>query len=230
MPGQHPPAFAIILTHNRPELLHRCVQAVAAQVDTVIVVDNASDPPVVHDELRPAALPAALGTITVPDQPPNLSNLWNRAFDQAAHLATNWVGADRWDLVVLCDDAIVPPGWVRLVVDGMRQHGGAAACTLPIGDPMVKTEPDRDIMHRMVGWAFALRGEARLRADERLHFWWCDTHLDWLARAAGGMVVVPGPAVPNERPNDFLVNKPGMGEQAGRDGETFSQIHGWRPW
>ncbi len=36
---------AVILTHNRPELLAACVGAIRGQVDTVLVVDNASAPP-----------------------------------------------------------------------------------------------------------------------------------------------------------------------------------------
>src|SRR5262245_59208494 len=131
---------------------------------------------------------------------------------------------------MLCDDADVPPDWVRPLVTAMRERGAAAACTRPIPDYLLKTQPDNDIWRRMPGHAFTLRGEVGLRADERLRWWWCDTDLDWKARAAGGMLVVPGPEVENTRPNDFTVNKPELGEQAGRDGQTFQEIWGWRPW
>lgn len=225
------PSFAIILTHNRPELLQRCVRAVAPQVDAIIVLDNASDPPVDHQALWASAIAdpalAKLLVVTEPEQPPNLSRLWNIGFDVVVQAFGPW---DQWDLVMLCDDADVPAGWVRPLVDEMRQHGAAAACTLDVRAAILKREPDRDIMHRMPGQAFALAGEAKLRADERLRWWWCDTHLDWLARQAGGMVVLPGPAVINERPNDFTVNRPELAEQAGRDGDTFVQVWGWRPW
>jgi len=228
-----PPSFAIILTHNRPELLDRCVRAVGPQTDLIIVVDNASDPPVDHEMwISQIADPnfASLLVISEPEQPPNLSRLWNIGFGAVAQLHRFCGGSESWDLVMLCDDADVPAGWVRLLLDGMRRYGAVAACTLPVGVPILKREPDRDIILRMPGHAFALAGEAGLRADQRLRWWWCDTHLDWLARKAGGMVVLPGPEVRNERPNDFTVNRPELGEQAGRDGDTFRKIWGWRPW
>lgn len=228
-PGQ--PTYAIILTHNRPELLNRCVRAVHPHVDRVIVVDNASDPPAAPpllDETRPNMV------IVDPAQPPNLSTLWNAAFDLVAEEFANTpgepLGGWRWNLVVLCDDAVVPDTWVWCVCEGMRAHNAAAACTGPVVSPLLKTAPDRDITHRMPGWAFTLAGEKRLRADERLHWWWCDTHLDWAARKAGGMVMLPGPVVVNERPNEFTVTIPELGRRAGADGDAFAHIWGWRPW
>lgn len=224
-----PPSYAIILTHNRPELLDRCVRAVHPQVDAVIVIDNASDPPAappVLDEHASRTVPLVL---VDPTQPANLSALWNWGFREAADLADD-ADAAQWNLIMLCDDAIIPPGWVDIVTTGMRQHGAAAACTGPVGQPLVKTAPDSDLMHRMSGHAFVLAGEIGLGADERLHWWWCDTHLDWLARAAGGMVMLPGPVVANERPNDFTVHKPELADRAGVDGEVFAQIWGSRPW
>jgi hypothetical protein len=75
-----------------------------------------------------------------------------------------------------------------------------------------------------------LRGESELRADERFHWWWCDTDLDWQARARGGTVIARGPVVPNTLPNDFTVNYPGLNDRAGQDGLEFTAKWGWRPW
>ena len=227
-PGPSIPTYAIILTHNRPELLDRCVRAIAPQVNRVVVVDNASDPPaappIVEDE---TGAQTALWVISEPEQPPNLSKLWNQAFD----LIVEWQSpVEQWNLIVLCDDADVPAGWVTPLVTAMREHKAAAAYTKPSAHLALKVQPDRDIWNRLPGWAFALAGEKGLRADERLRWWWCDTHLDWLARAAGGMLVVPGPWVANSRDNEYTNAKPELMEQAGRDGETFAQIWGWRPW
>lgn len=230
----YPPSYGIVLTHNRPELLARCVAAIAPQVDVVLVIDNASDPPVrgVDHADRPWA--DNVYVINVPDQPPNLSALWNMGFDWAQELHEASEDSDRpWDVAVLCDDAVVHPGWFRAVADGMRAHDAAAASTHgihPTPSPIVKTEPDSDIRNRMCSWAFVTAGEKWLRADERLRWWWGDTDYDWKARAAGGVVIVPGEVVVNERPNDFLINIPGLGEQAGRDTDTFVEIHGGRPW
>lgn len=225
--------FAIILTHNRPDLLRDCVNAIGPQVDTVIVVDNASDPPAVVVEILPPGLGDACRVVlvTVPDQPPNLAALWNRGLD----LVAGWQGDQPgpWPIAILCDDTVVPDGWFTAVTDAMTATGAAAGCSNPWGaqhEPRLKTAPDGDLAGRMPGWAFILDGAKNLRADESMHFWWCDTDLDWQARAAGGMVMIGGYAVPNVRPNDFLTTVPGLNEQAGRDGEAFTAKWKWRPW
>lgn len=219
------PSFAIILTHNRPELLAECVAAIAPQVGLVLVIDNASDPPA---EMAPWDHHTRI--VYDDEQPPNLGRLWNVGFD---YIESACVDADEWDVAVLCDDADVPPDWFRTVADGMREHGAAIGCTHqinPTSAPILKTEPDSDIINRMPGWAWVCAGEKQLRAHEGLKWWWVDTDMDWRARAAGGMVVLPGPVVVNKKPNDFTGSVPGLGEQAGRDGELFAEIHGWRPW
>lgn len=220
--------YAIILTHNRPELLVECVTAISPQVDVTVVIDNASDPPV-----DPATLPATtdhpVAVMHVPDQPPNLAHLWNVGFDICDQLTAS----TQWQAAVLCDDAIAPAGWFAAVTQAMGETGAAIGCSNPWGSqhpPQVKTEPDADIMGRMPGWAYVINGSKSLRADETMHFWWCDTDLDFAARKAGGMVMIGGYLVPNVRPNDHLIHTPGLAEQAGRDGEAFVAKHRFRPW
>jgi glycosyltransferase involved in cell wall biosynthesis len=225
-----PRSYAIILTHNRPELLQQCIQAISPQVDGVLVIDNASDPPV-KDEILDHLAPGDGAILRIPDQPPNLSALWNIGLDVADR--ENWQAEGPWYTALLCDDAIVPPGWFSAVTGAMRDTGAAAGCSNPWGqqhEPRVKTAPDSDLSGRMVGWAFVLDGSKGLRADERLQWWWCDSDLDLRAREAGGMVMAGGYPALNLRPNDFTITKPELGEQAGRDGETFASIWGYRPW
>lgn len=226
--------YAIVLTHNRPGLLRDCVDAIGPQVDTVIVIDNASDPPVQAQDVPWFDRPGFI--LAIPDQPPNLAALWNRGFEfiegcEGLNAAACHEGS--WWVAVLCDDAIVPEGWFAAVTDAMTATGAAAGCSNPWGahhEPRLKTAPDGDLAGRMPGWAFILDGAKNLRADESMHWWWCDTDLDWQARAAGGMVMIGGFPVPNVRPNDFLTTIPGLNEQAGRDGEAFTAKHGYRPW
>jgi hypothetical protein len=229
-----PGRFAVVLTHDRPDLLRRCVAAAAPQVDVLLVIDNASAPPVDVDKLRADTGQRNVDLIAVPEQPPNLARLWNIGLAVARHAAgdtANDPGA--WDVALLCDDAILPAGWFTAVSTWMRVHGAAAGSThsiTPVCAPIVKTAPDGDIVNRMCGWAFLLRGEAGLRADESMHWWFCDTDLDWQARAAGGMVIAPGPVVANERPNDFTSTVPGLAERAGQDREAFVAKWGSAPW
>lgn len=220
--------FAVILTHNRPEMLVDCVAAIGPQVDGIIVIDNASDPPVRAQDLPLAGRIACV--LAVPDQPPNLANLWNRGLE----LAGNWHhDPGPWWVALLCDDALVPDGWYTAVVDAITATGAAAGCSNPFNqqhEPQLKTAPDADLTGRMPGWAFILDGTKGLRADESMRWWWLDTDLDWQARTAGGMVMIGGYPVPNRLPNDFTVHLPGLNEQAGRDGETFAAKWGHRPW
>ena len=216
---------AVILTHNRPELLADAITAIRPQVELVLVVDNASDPPAQVDRDSPGA---ELVVWQVPDQPPNIGRMWN---DALTRLELHH-GNPRW-VAFLCDDTTTPAGWMAAVVDAMEATGAVAGCSNPWGHdhpPRVKTEPDGDIMGRMPGWAFVLDTKAGLRADESMHWWWVDSSLDWTARQAGGMVMVSGYPVPNHRPGEFTNSIPGLGEQAGRDREAFVARWGWAPW
>lgn len=220
--------YAVVLTHNRPEVLKRCLAAIAPQVDRVIVVDNASDPRVQIG----LDWPANAELIYEPAQPPNLAWLWNQQLNRIENIE-KWDPHSVWSVAMLCDDAIVPDGWFDAVVSGMGIHKAAAGCThaiLPVTQFIFKTEPDSDVFNRMTGWAFVLAGEKSLRADETMHWWFCDTDLDWSARAAGGMVIVPGSVVPNEYSGTWTNAKPELTEQAGRDRGAFAAKHGTCPW
>lgn len=215
----------LVLAHNRQELLDQTIAAIRPQVDTVMVIDNASDPKLI--------VPEGVGSMYVPDQPPVLSRFWNMGLDFMANWYTSQGRGRDYDVAVLCDDAIAPPGWFSAVTQGMRETGATVGCSNPWGishPPVLKTEPDRDIAGRMPGWAWIMDGTSSLRSDERLHWWYQDTKLDWDARRLNGMVMIGGYAVSNEQIGHFTNIKPELGEQAGRDGEMFVEIEGWRPW
>jgi len=227
-------SFAVVVTHNRQQLLRECVAAIGPQVDTVIVIDNASDPPVrIADILFPEGPQRGHGTVLVSaaDQPVNLPRLWNRGIGIAEKLFLTT--EDPWHIAVLCDDAIVPPGWFDAVVKAMADTGASVGCSSPWGHdmpPTLKTAPDSDLMGRMTGWAWVLDPRTAVRPDPAMAFWWCDTDIDWQARHGGGMVMIGGYPVENRLPNDHLTHIPGLAEQSGRDGEAFVAKWGLRPW
>lgn len=226
VPDRTIPRFSIILTHDRPELLRQCIDAIEPQSDLVLVIDNASNPLAVYDG---PSLKVKL--LHIPDQPPNLSALWNRGFRWLAAGTEDFHSA--WDIAVLCDDTVPSEGWYEAVSTCMRQHGCVAGSThqwYAVSSPVVKTGPDGDLAGRMCGWAFMVAGEKKLMADEDLKWWWADTEMDWRARSNGGMVICPGPVVHNIHPNDFTVRIPELNHQSGVDGETFARKHGNRPW
>ncbi len=226
------PRFAVVTAHNRQELLTECIVSLAPQVDRIIVIDNASDPPieVAHQLHRNKVV-----IVCDPEQPPNLSRLWNRGLNIAHEAARFTVNSDTpvYDVAVFGDDVIVPTGWWDRVSEAMRSTSAVMGAThgiAPIWQSMLKLEPDADIVNRVPGWAWMLRGEAGLRLDESLQWWFGDTDLDWRARQAGGMILVPGEIAVNQRPNDFTNSRPELGRQAGYDRITFGKKWGWTPW
>jgi hypothetical protein len=217
-----PGRFAVVATRDRPTELADVFGRLKADGVHVVVVDNGSTPPIASGD--------GYTVITDGEQPPNLSRLWNLGLERAAKLAAEH-GQCQWDVGVVNDDAVLPDGWFDACVDAMRFYGAAAACSDPHGRltaPLAKTAPDADGFTRLCGWAFVLRGESGLRFDERFRWWFGDTDIDWRARAAGGMVIVPGYPVGNLRANSTTVGE--LAAQAGRDRATFAAKHGSVPW
>lgn len=211
----------MVLTHNRPEMLRECVDAITPQVDVVLVIDNASDPPVELDDTA---------VMYVPDQPPNLAHLWNLGFE----FIRLWIADENeYDVAVLCDDVVAPPGWFDAVAGCVRALNFVAGSThqlTPVTVPIIKTTPDHDIMNRMQGSAFVIAGEKNIRADENMHWWWQDTDIDWQARTAGGVVIAPGPVAHNRLPNDYTAQKPELYARIGEDAAAFRAKWGFQPW
>lgn len=234
------PRAAVIATHNRPVELRRCVEAIAPQVDTIVVVDNASDPPVELPNRVPGGRdPYDVDTVRVctlydPEQPPNLSRLWN--------LGLRWVadyfrGGDigEYDVAVLNDDAVPPADWFDALSAAMREWGAEAVSSDPFGvlEPggrrIYRGEHPPSVHVRLTGWAFILCGEWDGAAlDERFRWWYGDDDLSHRARLAGGLVHVGGVPVPNTGADTSTVGV--LAEQAGRDRATFIEKWGMQPW
>lgn len=81
---------------------------------------------------------------------------------------------------------------------------------------------------RMPGYAFSMRGSAKLYADEDLQWWFGDDDLDWRIRQNGGNALVGGLQVEHLSPNLSTVGE--LAEQAGRDRQTFKDKWGKTPW
>jgi hypothetical protein len=213
----------LIVAHNRQDLLDQTVAAIRPQVDTVMVLDNASDPHL--------TVPEGVGSMYIPDQPPNLARWWNMGLDFFA----DWYGRQGWeyDVAILCDDAIAPPGWFTAVAAAMRETHTVAGSTNPWGRPhfpLVKREMDSDISNRMCSWAFIVDGSSKVRADESMHWWFFDTAMDVDLRRSGGTVLIGTHPVPNVQPNFYTNLKPELAEQAGRDRKAFAARYGRVPW
>lgn len=228
--GDRPARYAIIPTRNRPAELERLVGQLQGWADAIVIVDNASTPPVSELDLRGAWGHTTLGIIECLEQPPSLYRMWNLGFD-GARAAETFGGNGRWDVAVFNDDTVLPDGWCEYVGAHLRNSAAVAASTYPFptsSAAALKTRHDGNIMTRMCPWAFMIRGELGLRADETFRWWWGDTDLDWQACNAGGVLLLPGPVPANTLANSTTVGV--LAEQAGRDGETFARKWGQRPW
>jgi GT2 family glycosyltransferase len=215
---------AVVPTRDRHDLLTECVGSVVDQVDRVIIIDNLSSPPVDVEQWH-----GKVAVVRIPLDPPNISMFWNVGIalaDNSAHA----VGAAAWDIAVLNSDVVVPPGWVERLSAAMRstsavlaypdQHGGRQQILHTKAAPV-------DLRQRITGYAYLLRGEAGLRLDEGLAWWYGDDDLDWQARSKGGTVLVGGVFVEHLHPNGSTVGE--LAIIAGQDRERFIDKWGRAP-
>lgn len=224
--------YAIIPTRNRPEQLTSLLKQLEGQVNLIYVIDNASDVPLSNLWLRTRADVRAI--VKRDDtQPPHLYKMWNDAFNVIATTA-KIMGDKLWDVAVFNDDTSLPEGWFDYVAASLRNPAyqpAAVSCTYTqdLGfPPLLKTQIDGNIATRMCPWAFVVRGELGLRADESMRWWWGDTDFEWQAIQAGGVLMLPGYTTANTLANSTTHGA--LAEQAGRDGETFAMKWGRRPW
>lgn len=218
---------AVIPTRNRHDLLADCINSVVDQVDSVIVIDNLSTPPI-----DPEPWHGKVGVVSLPIDPPNISTLWNVGLSLADSQAHRH-GADRWDIAVLNSDVVVPAGWAETLSTAMRSTTAALAYPDQYDGRRqilhTKAEPI-DLRQRITGYAYMLRGETGLRLDESMAWWYSDDDLCWRAREAGGGLLVPGIPVEHRAPNASMHERPELHQQAGRDRETFRSKWGRTPW
>ena len=235
------PRFAIVPTHNRPARLLALTVALGPQCDHIVVLDNASTPPVDGGKLQ-ASVPAHCTVTVIRDeqQPPNLARFWNVMFDHCAKLrsglphrpdcslitthhltCTCGTFSQQYDVAVFNDDSIVPAGWYDRVATALREDNAVVAHTgtVPFSTPDLVTSVDYERSRRMCPWAFVVRGEVGLRADESMWWWYFDDDFNRQAILAGGVLAVPGPLVVNAHANSTTHGA--LAEQAERDRATF---------
>lgn len=224
------PRYAVIPTRNRPDHLVSLLRSLEGQCDFVVVIDNASDEPLSDLWLRTQAN-VDVTIVADDEQPPHLYRMWNKAFDMIDLVERQMMRHTAWDVAVFNDDTVIPTCWYDYVAAALRgtSHQPAIACTTGRQHlPILKTQVDGNIATRMTPWAFVMRGELNLRADESMRWWWGDTDLDWQACTAGGVLLLPGYETRNVLANSTTHGV--LAEQAGHDGRTFAAKWGTRPW
>ncbi|HMG62445.1 MAG TPA: hypothetical protein VK599_05810 [Streptosporangiaceae bacterium] len=226
---------AVVPTRDRHDMLRDCINSVIDQVDAVYVIDNGSSPPIDPDQWPPSETgsPRVMSAIVELD-PPNISRLWNLGLELAeyGHRYAGWHPWEPHDVVVLNSDVVVPPGWADALSAAMRATRAVLAYPDQFGgrEQILHAEAAPvDLRQRITGYAYMLRGEAGLRLDESMAWWFSDDDLDWRARQAGGALLVPGIPVQHLDPNGSTDARPELQEQAARDRQTFVTKWGRAP-
>lgn len=214
------PRYACIPTHNRPARLLSLVASLGTQCDRIVVLDNASNPPVDVAKLEAAASKALVEVIRDEEQPPHLSRFWNVMLDACAHDAAEHEH-EQYDVAVFNDDAVVPAGWYDACANGLRAHPTAVVAHTSPTTPDLLTELHLDHGNRMTPHAFVVRGEVGMRSDESMRWWYFDNDFDWRARQNGGVLSVPGPLAVNALAN--TTTRGPLAEQAERDRVAFEK-------
>lgn len=231
MPDDRPTRYAVIPTHNRPEHLRNLVRQLGLSCDVIVIIDNASNPPVSACSLDEELGIDAVGKVIVirdAEQPPNLARFWNVGLMAIRALEAQ---SDAWDVAILNDDVELPEGWYDYVATALRTYDVLAASADAYGavsSPLVRRDKHNSLATRMCPWAFIIRGECGFEADEKLRWWWQDTDAEWRLALAGGVVVMPGYITKNLGANSSTVGV--LAEQAAADRRTFAEKWGYNPW
>lgn len=224
-----PQAWAVVPSNGR-RYLDDLITSLIGQVYDVIVVANTWERDGSPTLLESAGLPVCV--VEDEREGRNISRWWNLGLDTVARHA-GWLGETEWDVLVVNDDVVCPPGFVETLSSRMRATTAVCAYPDQAGgrQEILHTEPGPvPLGQRITGYAFLLRGETGLRADESLMWWAGDDDIDWSARRQGGALLVPGIPVEHRAPDVQTNASPVLTAQAGRDMDTFAAKWGARPW
>lgn len=217
------PRYAIIPTNDRP-CLKDCLDAIAPQVDRVIVIHTGDA------EVEWTLGYGGLHTATVDVGDVNISKWWNIGLELAEEEREETDhSAPEWDVAILNDDAIVPEGWFDAVSANMRAYEAAAACSgAPYTQLLIEPGPIAGISNPLTGFAFMLAGEKGLRANEDLHWYFSDNYIDWESRKLGGTLMMSGWPVQHLHANAQMGHD--LIARVAVDAQNFVDLYGVRPW
>lgn len=216
------PTIAVIPSNGRP-FLEQCVSSLRGQADKIIIVANGP-----LSSLRNQTIE---DVIYVRDNQPdmNISRWWNIGIDFAESLAHP---AEQWNTLVVNDDVIACHNLVETLSGEMRLNTSVLSFPNQYDNhrTLHRSAGPVDLHHRITGYCYMIRGEAKLRLDERFVWWYGDDDLDWNARRLGGSLLVPWCKVQHQAPNGSMLTHPELNIQAGKDRVAFLQKWGLTPW
>jgi GT2 family glycosyltransferase len=173
-------------------------------------------------------------TVWHPGYPPNLSELYNIGMDVASSYPYDGEFSDdaEWNLVLLNDDVVCPPGWVTSLSDAMRATTAVMAYTDRLGraEPTLYTQPPTTPHETCMVAACMMRGELNIRWDEQFRWWYGDTDLDYRCRQLGGVLAVPGQMPEHLHPSAQTFADAELTAQTHRDRAAFERKWNGVPW
>src|SRR3546814_4474362 len=172
-----------------------------------------------------------VGVIRYDEGPPNFSRLWNVGLDVVEE-AIRSAGEDEWDVAVLNSDVVVPAQWFSRLSEAMRSTTAVLAYPDQFrgSRQILHTQAGPiDVRQRITGYAHLMRGEAGLRYDETMAWWYSDDDMDWNARERGGPICVPGLGVEHRDPNGQTKDRVELQQQDAREREPIRNTGGRTP-
>lgn len=215
--------FAVIPSGNRREELTNLINTLDG-VNVIVVDTGYDDNP---ETWIPGTPEHPVCIIRDHREPKNIQRWWNLGLEHAEYWNTYLGGEPEFVVAVLNDDIVIPSGFVHALARGIIDHDVSGA--FPDIYRMRRDFAFHQVSHwRMSGWAFAMRGSQRFRANEKLVWWGGDQDLEWQMLRDGGIVTVGGLDHHHLYPNQSTTDE--LAEQAGRDHETFKDIWGVYGW
>jgi GT2 family glycosyltransferase len=214
------PTYVVIASKNRPEMLQNLRTQLQGQCTEVIVYDNGypTPPP---DSHRAHTL--------------QLHEMWN----QGIFLANKKAKGQPHNVVIMNDDVEVESALLAKLELALRNNDDhwiaypddrgilAVAGQDPL--PFGRTQSDAGAGQTITGWCFMMRGEAKLRFDERFHWWYGDSDIEQQVREAGKYAVCVNAGVRHLDPVRSTLDDPEKIRLAVEDELAFAQKWGLDP-
>lgn len=208
--------WAVAACH-RPDLakMRASLTALGFEQSRVGVVSNGLDAPTQMELPEATVLPYTSSEYNMP-------KWWNVGLDWASAQAQG----QPYEVFIFNADTVADKNTVTRLAEVLREKDLAATgpdrCnSLPKGFTLVETRlnPLDNLVFRMTGFAFVLKGELELRADPKFRHWYLDDDIEWQARCQGGVGMVGGCYVDHPPYGNPL--SPELSQWATEDREKF---------
>ncbi len=211
------PTYVIIPSRNRAEMLQNLRAQLAPQATEVIVFDNGYETP------PPGSRRAHQMT-------------YHEMCNQGILYANKKAQGKPHNIVIMNDDVSVETALLAKLEAAMRlddnnliAYPDDRGILAPTGQDYGRTQSDGMGGQTMTGWCFMMRGEAKLRFDERYRWWYGDTDLEKQVREAGKHVVVVNAGAQHLDPMHSTFDNPERLADAIADEFAFAEKWGLNP-